>query len=340
MLSFRTKIHRGMVVRTTGGTRSAGVWIDRINAFAPSREVGLPDVADRLRLNRFQVRLFQRVHGLANLRLDPEMSLIDLVCRPAERTLRGVPPQDVRYLLYAHTIQEVTPSDRDAAQMLCEHLGLTGATAFAVTQQNCASGLAAIDVAAELLRADGDPRAVALVVTGEKAFSYLAQLIENTTVMGEASGACLVHVDDRRDGNRVLSYVSRTLGQYADGVRLDPAALQDFGERYVATLVAVLREVLDAAGIGLDELAGIIPHNVNRSSWTRVAREMGFDRTLVFLDNVQRFGHCYCTDFFLNYTTMRAAGRLTPGGTYLVAAVGLGATFAAMLIRHESGDQQ
>lgn len=316
----------------TPDTMSATATIDRVHAFAPDREVGLADVAARLRLNRFQVRLFERVHGLGRLRLDPQLGLVDLVGPPAERALAGVDRERIKYLIYAHTIQEVTPSDRDAAQLIRDRLGLDHAVAFAVTQQNCASGLAAIDLAAELLRADGDPNGMALIVSGEKAFSYLGQLIENTTVMGEASGACLVRLDGR--GDVLLAYRSRTLGQYADGVRLEPAGLRDFGECYVETLVGVLGEALAEAAISLEDLDGIIPHNVNRSSWLRVAREMGFDRERIFLDNVGRFGHCYCSDFFLNYTTMRSGDALVPGGTYLVAAVGLGAIFGAMVIRH------
>jgi 3-oxoacyl-[acyl-carrier-protein] synthase-3 len=306
--------------------------IDRVHAYAPPPEVGIEDLAKRLRLKPFQVRMFKRVHGLARLRIDPDLPLIDLVVHPAREVLEGVDPESVRYLLYAHTIQEVTPSTVDAAEELRRSLGLSWANAFAVTQQNCASGLAAIDIALELLRADADRDAVALVVTGEKAFSYMAQLIPGTTVMGEGAGACLVRIDER--GDKVLSYVSRTLGQYAAGVRLDPVALHEFSERYTSTLVAVLLEALRVAGIELEDLDRIIPHNVNRSSWLRVTRELDIDRDLVYLDNVPRLGHCYCSDFFLNYAAMRDVGEIVPGGTYLVAAVGLGATFAAMVIQH------
>lgn len=314
---------------------SASATIDRVRAYAPVREVSIDSLADRLRLNRFQVRLFQRVHGLEWIRTDPEGTLLDLIAQPAAEVLDGIDLASVRYVIYAHTIQEVTPSDMDAAEMVRQRLHLHRATAFAVTQQNCASGLAAIDIASELLRFDSDRSAVALVVTGEKPFSHLAQLIENTTVMGEGAGACLVRLDG--GGDRILSYVSRTLGQYAAGVRLGPAALQDFGTRYAGTLAAVIREALDNAGLELCDLDRIIPHNVNRSSWLAACRELGINIDTVYLDNVRRYGHCFCADFFLNYSSMRENGKLLEGGRYLIAAVGLGATFAAMIIQHGTG---
>jgi 3-oxoacyl-[acyl-carrier-protein] synthase-3 len=62
---------------------------------------------------------------------------------------------------------------------------------------------------------------------------------------------------------------------------------------------------------------------------------MGVGREKFFLDNVAHFSHCYASDVFVNYTTLRDAGRLVDGGRYLLASVGLGATFAAMTITHQ-----
>ncbi|MDF2807909.1 MAG: 3-oxoacyl-ACP synthase, partial [Cellulosimicrobium sp.] len=66
---------------------------------------------------------------------------------------------------------------------------------WTLTQHACASALLAVDVAGRLLAADRDPDALALVLTGEKAFSPGSRLIEGTTIMGEGTAAVLVAAD-------------------------------------------------------------------------------------------------------------------------------------------------
>lgn len=291
-------------------------------------------VAERLRLSRTKVKLFRRIHGLDQLRLDPDIGVVDLTAAPAERLLATLAePERIRYLVYAHTMQEVSPSQVDIAAELRQRLGLTHATAFALTQHNCASGLTAIDVCGELLAADGDPGALALVVTGEKAYSPMAQLIENTTIMSDASAACLVSLSGSR-GDEVLAYRAVTDGRYSDGIRLTPLLLQEFGAGYSRRLADIVLEATAAAGLALADVTMIIPHNVNLSSWKGAIELLGVDRARVFLDNIPRYGHCYCSDPFLNYCHLRDAGRLDAGAHYVLTAVGLGATYSAMVLRH------
>lgn len=313
---------------------AAGLAIEAMAAFTPDPVSTVDAVAPRLRLSRSKVKLFRRVHGLDRLRLDPDLPVLDLVAEPAARLVAGLDdPERVRYLVYAHTIQDVSPAGFDIASALAARLGLHRANAFALTQQNCAGGLAALDLCGELLAAEGEQDALALVVTGEKAFSPLAQLIENTTIMGDASAACLVGLSGA--GDRVLAYSARTDGRYADGIRLDPVRLKEFGAGYAARLADTVRSTLAEAGLTLADVALIVPHNVNVSSWKAVIELLGTDPGTVFLDNVAEYSHCFCSDPFLNYSHLRDRGRLEPGGHYLFTAVGLGATYAAMVLRHE-----
>lgn len=305
--------------------------LECVEAFTPEQSVAIEDVAETLCLNRHQARLFRRIHGLDRFRRDPGSSLFDLVRVPAESVLARVPDLSViRYVIFAHTIQEVTPAGIDAAAVIAESLGLTHADAFALTQQNCASGLAAVDVAGELLRADGDPRARVLVVTGEKTFAPMAHLIANTTIMGEASTASLIGLAG--PGLRVRSYAVATDGRYADGLRLTAKAHQEFCNTYTERLAEVIEEALAQAGLTLGQIALVLPHNVNRSSWLSIMRHFDLAAERIYLDNVPRYGHCFCSDPFLNLVTLRDEGRLAPASHYLLTAVGLGATYAAMIL--------
>jgi len=201
-----------------------------VAAFAPARSITVEQAAAALGLSRYQARMFRRFHGMDRLHDEPHLSLVDLVAAAGRQILDAVGDRNrIRYVIYADTVIEVTPAHLDAVAAITRRLDLDHAESFAITQQNCASGLAAVDVAGHLLRADADPSARALVLTGEKPFTPLVRLIANTTIMGEASAACLVALDG--PDNRVRSYAATTIGKYSDGVRLPAHLLHEFRER-------------------------------------------------------------------------------------------------------------
>jgi 3-oxoacyl-[acyl-carrier-protein] synthase III len=308
-----------------------GPAIEAVEAFVPRQSVAIEDTVSRLGISRNQVKVLQRVHGLAQLRWDPGLALLDMISIPAEAVLATVPGTSrVRYLVYAHTAPDVAPAGVNAAQLLRHRLGLAHAEAFAVTQQACASGLAAIDLAAQLLLADGDPAARALVVTGEKPATRFLSFIPGASVMGDGSAACLVNISG--EGMRIRSFSSKTDGRYAQLMNPPPGVVAGFYATYASAVAEAVRETVARAGLRLADIEMIVPHNVNLSSWQRVISELGIPADRVYLDNVPRYGHCFSSDVLLNLVSMRAQGRLRHDGAYLLVAVGLGAVYAAMVI--------
>ncbi|TCO44779.1 3-oxoacyl-[acyl-carrier-protein] synthase III C-terminal domain-containing protein [Actinocrispum wychmicini] len=305
--------------------------LERVESFLPERSVRIEDLADRLGLRRAELGVFRKFYGLDRLRFDPDLSLLDLLKPAALRALAALPAgRRVDYVVFAHTTQTLTPPDIEMAQVIRDELGLAGADAFALSQQACVSSLGAIDVAAELLRSDGD--GYALVVCGEQAFAPGIQLIPNSAIMADAAAACLVTLDGA--GDVVHSFVTRTYGEYAEWSTLSPARSVEFGELYGERLAAIIKEAVLAAGLTFDEIARVLPHNVNMLAWRQTIKVLGAPPEKFFLDNISRFSHTYTADVFVNYTTMREAGLLVDGERYVLASVGLGATFGAMVITY------
>lgn len=303
-----------------------------VAAYLPEHAVPLSSLREQLGLSVAEVKVFQRYYGLDQVRRDDGATLLDLMLAAAGRLgeLSGR-EQRIRYVLQARTHPVVTPYPVNPLAEACQRLGLQHAIAFAVTQHACASGLLAIDIAGRLLAATGDPDALALVFTGEKTFTRGAQVIPRQTVMSEGAAACLVRYGGSRD--RVLSYATAMYGQYD---RLQPGSelATEFQERYPHLLAEVMLAAIAKAGIALENLHLILPHNVNAVSWERISRIIGLPVERVLLDNVPVTAHCFCADGFINYQTAVSAGRLSPGDHYLMAAVGLGATFSAMVFEH------
>jgi 3-oxoacyl-[acyl-carrier-protein] synthase-3 len=304
-----------------------------VATYLPEERVPIEKLAGQLGLSAMDVRMFQRVHGLAEVRLDRDGTLLDLLAAAVANlhALRGQEHR-VRFVLHARSMPVVVPYPENPLHELCRRVGLGHAIAFTVTQQACASGLLALDVAGRLLDGCGEPDALALVLTGEKAFTYDTRIIPATTIFGEAAAACLVGAGGPSD--RILAYACRAHGQFDGRISMSPELATAFGQAYPTLLAEAVHAATGRAGLELADLALILPHNVNRISWRRFCKAQGFPLEKVLLDNVPRSGHSFCADAFLNYATAIAQARLVPGEKYLIAAVGSGATFSAMILEH------
>lgn len=303
-----------------------------VGCHLPATSVDVADVCAAVDAEPRLLWTFRRFYGLESVRRAPDLDLRGLMTAAVESltALRGNEHR-IRYVILARTVTTVTPAGQYPVEEVCAALGLPNAVAFTLTQHACATGLLALDLAGQLLAGDGDPDALALVLTGEKVFNPVLEIIPESTVMGESSAACLVSAVGERD--RLLGYATRTLGRYAEQFppqALDPHFLKDHNE----VLAEVIRDACAAAGVGVDDLALILPHNVNRLSWNWTCRLLGVPMERVWMANVPVTGHCFTADPFINYVHARAADRLRPGDRYLMASVGLGATFSAAVLRH------
>lgn len=302
-----------------------------VASYLPEERVPIEDLADQLGLTAMQVKVFRRYHKLGEVRRDRDGTLPDLLRRAVAglESLRGNEHR-VRYVLYARTFPVVVPFPVNPLHAVCREVGLGHAQAFTVTHQACASGLLAIDIAGRLLAAE-EPGALALILAGEKTFTGETRLVPETSVFGEGASACLVSAHGERD--RMVSYAAHLHGEF-DGD--SPELMNRFQQDYTDLLAGAVRDAVDGAGLKLDEIDLILPHNVNVIAWQRVCRQLGVPLERVLLDHVSSAGHVFCADAFVNYRTARQRGLLRPGGHYVVAAAGAarGATFSAMVFQH------
>jgi 3-oxoacyl-[acyl-carrier-protein] synthase III len=306
-----------------------------VAAYVPEQRVTIESLGPDLGLTPMQVKVFQRYHGLSEVSRDPGRSLLDLLASAAGRlaSLRGQ-LQRVRYVLHARSMPVAAPFPLNPLHELCGRLGLGHAVAFTVTHQACATSLHAIQLAGQLLAADRDPDALALVLAGEKAYTRVARIVPETSLFAEAAAACLVRAGGRR--NRLLAYAAQSRGEFDSDLGAPPDLLGQFQEASSSALAQVIAVALAEAGLRPADAALILPHNVNKVSWRRVSRLLDVPLATVLLDNVAPIGHAFCADAFINYQTAVERGLLQPGDRYVIAAAGAapGATFSAMVFEH------
>ncbi|MGH3759427.1 3-oxoacyl-[acyl-carrier-protein] synthase III C-terminal domain-containing protein [Actinophytocola sp.] len=308
--------------------------LDAVAAHLPDRRVPIGELGAELEISPTQLRVLRRFNGFAEVRRQrPGETLADLL-HGAARALEPLRGREhlVRYVLHARGVPVVTPYPVNPVHELIGRLGLTGAVGLTVTHHACASGLLAIDLAGRLLANDGEPGALALVVAGEQVFTQDPRLAPDQRVFGEAAGACLVSAGGTRD--RLLSYVVSQRGDLDHWGTDGEAAMSLFAQDYTELLGEVILAAVKEAGLVLDELGLVLPHNVNLVSWRRVCRRLGIPVEKVLLDNVALVGHTPSADAFVNHVSAVEQGRLRDGERYLVTAAGLGSIFAAMIFEH------
>jgi 3-oxoacyl-[acyl-carrier-protein] synthase-3 len=303
-----------------------------VGCHVPTSSVDIDEVCAAAGADERLIWKFRRVFGLRAVRRAPDLDQLGIMTA-AVRTLAGLPGNEhrIRYVIHARSISIAHRAGDRPLEDLCADLGLTNAIAFTLTQQACAGGLLAIDVAGRLLAAGNDPDALALVITGEKTFSPWVEFIPESTAYGECTGACLVGPDGPAD--RLLGYAARTLGQFAADYPPYPLGAS-FLEAHNDMLARVIRAAVADAGLDMSDVALILPHNVNKLTWFWTCRLLGVPVERVFLDNIAVTGHCFAADPFVNHVHARTAGRLRPGDVYVMASVGLGATFGAAVLHH------
>ena len=305
-----------------------------VQAVVPDHRPSLFTLADRYDMPRAELAVFHRIYGLDRVPVwsgDTAALVEETVANLLKES--GVDAGRVRWLVHAHTGTHQDVVGRAGLARICRRLGLDRAQSFGMTTNNCASTVSAMRVVDRLL-ARGSATDVAIVVTADVAFTPIMQVIPNSSVTGDAGVACLF---SRRDpGHRVLAARIDTYGRHAACQWQDEAANAEFEAEYPARLADVMRRALDDAGLTWPDIRLVLPHNVNTFSWKQVAARAGIPIESVYLDQVPHTAHCFGADIFLNLAAADRAGLLRPGDRLMLATVGLGAVFAAVVLEYGS----
>jgi 3-oxoacyl-[acyl-carrier-protein] synthase-3 len=310
------------------------LYLNTIGTFVPENRVPVRALRDKLGLTSSKMRYYEKFLGFRSIAVAPSDDVAEMLVPAGAEALRGVRRDAVRYLIYAHTAHHVAPPSRRTVDRVRETLGLTNATAFALSHLNCAGALYAVQLAGYLLDRE-DPAALALVVTGERAPSSWLQLLPGTAIMGEAAAGFLV--GRQAVGDHVLGFAVRILGRFYAAGDCSAELRLDYDRVYADTIGSVMHEAMRKAGVTADELTVVLPNNVNRYSWGSVARATGIPLDRFYLDCIAELGHCFGADPFINLARSKAQGRVKPGDLVLMVTSGLGAIFSALVARVGDG---
>ena len=233
----------------------------------------------------------------------------------------------------------------DTASFVQQRLGARQVPSYDLAGSGCAGFLLALDIARSRIR-DRDRRI--LVVAVELITRLMNWDDRNTCVLfGDAAAAAIVG-----KGPKAMEIVAATAG--TDGSKNDILAVEIGGTRTPFTveggrqelvmkgrevfkeavehMSAAAHEVLAQAGVGMRDIALLVPHQANLRILEAVRNELKLPPEKVVI-NVQEYGNTGSASVPLALWEARQQGRIKPGDLVLLVSFGAGFHWAGMLLR-------
>jgi len=254
-------------------------------------------------------------------------------------------PQDVQLVIVGTCSPDyLFPA---TACIVQSELGATHAGAFDI-EAACTSFVTALGVARGMISSGTVQNAV---VIGAETLSRFLNFKDRTTcvLFGDGAGAVVVEASNASVGiESVVLHSEGSKGELlmvrAGGARM-PATKDtlEMGQHFITmqggevfklavkSMADAAEEALREAGLGLNDMAIMIPHQANLRIIEGVAKRLHFPMDKVFV-NIQRYGNTSAASVPIAIAEAAAAGRLKRGDKVLLVAFGGGFTWGASVL--------
>jgi 3-oxoacyl-[acyl-carrier-protein] synthase-3 len=272
----------------------------------------------------------------------------DMACEAAKRALAdaGMVAADLDAIIMGTvTADYQMPS---SACVLEDKLGARGVFSFDVGAA-CSGFLNALSVADCFIRTGKIRNAL---VVGSDALSRVLNWQDRGTCILFGDGAGAVVLGASENGNGILSTKLRTDGAYAKtlyipaGGSLRPASA-DTVRRHehtitmngkevfkiaVRSMEEISRQALEEAGVAIDQVSLVIPHQANRRIIVALAERLGVPMDKVVV-NVEKYGNTSAASIPVALDEAKHQGRIKPGDILLFNAFGSGFAWGAAVVK-------
>ncbi|MFD2421787.1 hypothetical protein [Amycolatopsis pigmentata] len=245
-------------------------------------------------------------------------------------TLRatGTNPADIDALVFCSTFVPGKPEGHGTfVRTVLTDLGLGDIPVYGLSLNRCVNLLAGIDIACALVAARRYRRI--LVVTADRVFDE-ADRITGYALFSDGSAGCLITADGaHEDAYEVLGCANA-----------QETASLDWSAEISSDLARQVNESLfGPLDMKVGELDALLHANIFLPLLVMKERQAGFSPDQLHTANVPRVGHCFAADPVLNLADREEAGRIRPGGCYLLASSIPGSRLG-VLLRKPAHDQQ
>lgn len=321
--------------------------IDAIAEYLPGKVATVGDLHERglLRGSPDTLKSF----GFDTVHLADEESNIDMAIAAAAKVLEEseIDRDEIGMILYAAALNSsstlwdgnggspngtvlqldgVADLFKYPVSLLQTELDLPNASVVGINQIGCASIFAALRMARALIVAEDDLKAVLCVSADKFPAGRHRDLAYNLV----SDGACAAIVRRGAGRNRIVECTQVTKGALWDSEEIENEIIA----AYFPTATALVERTLAKAGLKMDDIALVIPHNVSLRSWEILGRLIGCPPDRIYTDNIARVGHTIASDNLLNLRCATESGRIKKGDKLLLFTFGYGSNWACMIVEH------
>lgn len=306
------------------------LYLNKISIYIPPNVKCILELSEETGLSKEEILIYQYIYKLKYIPLANNIDFYQYVLSPISRLLSAFDNiQAVRYFIYAHTSPLIAPLGRSVTNYLQENGFFSQTVMFATNMYKCVSFFKALEVLTVLL--SDAKNNVAIISTGEIAYTPLLRVVPGSCIVGDVSTACLISCDG--SDHHLLAVKTHFIPGFIEGVYLTKDQLLSFNEKFIELFSSFILSVINDAGLSILNISMILPHNVNVPTWNKIAKELGVGIDKIYLDNVSRYGHCMCSDPILNLHTALMENRLKKGDYYLIASCAMGFFFGVAIFQ-------
>ena len=255
----------------------------------------------------------------------------------------GIAASEVDLIILATSTPDNTfPATATAVQAA---LGITNGAAFDV-QAVCSGFVYAMTVADTFVKTG---QAGTVLVIGAETFSRILDWQDRTTcvLFGDGAGAVVIKGYDTGmapDDRGIIACKLRSDGRHKEKLYVDggPSSTGTVGhlrmqgrevfKHAVTNIASVMQNVMDEAGVKIDDVDLFVPHQANVRILDGTAKKLNIDPDKVVV-TVARHGNTSAASIPLALGVARDEARLNTGDLVLLEAMGGGFTWGAVLLR-------
>ena len=307
-------------------------------SYLPSRVVSNDELSQFL--DTSDEWISQRV-GISERRVCTTETTSDLAYEAANAALEmsGISTKELDMIICA-----TVSADFAAPSLACTVQSMTGASCPAMDINAACSGfIYALETAAGYF-ARGLNR---ILVIGAERLSKILDWEDRSTavIFGDGAGAMVLEKGDGyiasklyAKGNSAVLSIPNHIGHSPYFEREIPAPYiymngQETFKFAVNAMCADLVDVVKAAGLEMDDISWIIPHQANARIIDTSAKRLGvsLDRCL---KNIEKTGNTSAASIPILYDELHRSGKLNDGDYIAMSSFGAGVTSAACVIKH------
>lgn len=219
-----------------------------------------------------------------------------------------------------------------SACLLQSRLGCTKAYAFDISAA-CSGFLYGLEIASGLLESG---RAKNILLVGAEKLSQIVDWTDRSTcvLFGDGAGAAVISSDG--DGE-ILASVMRSDGGYWDILYGEKCGYlrmkgKELFKLAVRSMAEVCEEVIKRAGVSVENISLVIPHQANIRIMQALAERLQIPMERVY-SNIHKYGNTSAASIPIAMYEAMGEGRLRRGDLVLLTAMGGGLTWGASLLR-------